>query len=81
MISKAVSKAAHIIRFATKTFYVRGFRYNFSNPVICFCEEVKYHSIVEENKFLVIDPKVSFVLAQMVMGRVNFALYIRNLIF
>ena len=51
MISKAVSKAAHIIRFATKTFYVRGFRYNFSNPVICFCEEVQYHSIVEENKF------------------------------
>ena len=66
-----LAKKLHV--FATKTYYVHGFRYNFSNPVILFAKKC---SVVEKEntEFLVIDPKVPFALAQMVLGRVNFAL-------
>ena len=66
--SVLLEKKLHV--FATKTCYLHGFRYNFSNPISLF---VKKYSIVG-NKFLVIDPQKLFALAQMVLGRVNFAL-------
>ena len=65
-----LAKKVHV--FATRTYYVHGFRYNFSNPVILFPK--KYSLVEKDNKFLAIDPKVPFALAQMVLGRVNFAL-------
>ena len=65
-----LAKKVHV--FATKTYYVHGFRYNFSNSVIIFAK--KYSVVEKENKFLVIDQNVPFAHAQMVLRRVNFAL-------
>ena len=58
-----LAKKVHV--FATKTYYVQGFRYNFSNPVILFAK--KYSDVEKENKFLVIDTKVPFAHAQKVL--------------
>ena len=49
--------------------YVHSFGYNFSNPVILFAK--KYSVVEKENKFLVIDPKEIFALAQMVRLRAS----------
>ena len=51
---RPVLLAKKLHEFATKTYYVHGFRYNFSNPVILFAK--KYSVVEKENNFLAIGP-------------------------